>query len=115
MSRRDDSVTLNDMHRHAHEAVELLGDAGSDELGQNRVMQLALTRLVEIIGEAANRVSPAMREANQQIPWAQIIGMRNRLIHGYDVIDFDLLWNTIKTDIPVLIVALEEALKKIED
>ena len=55
-----------------------------------------------------------MREGNQQIPWAQIIGMRNRLVHGYDVIDFDLLWNTVKVDIPAHIVALEEALMKTE-
>ncbi len=115
MSKRDDSVTLNDMHQHACEALELLGDASPDDLGRNRVVQLALTRLIEIIGKAAYRVSPEMRDANRQIPWAQIIGMRNRLIHGYDVIDFDLLWSTIKTDIPTLIVAIEEALKKTED
>jgi len=59
-------------------------------LGRNRVMQLALTRLVEIVGEAANRVSQATRQKTPGIPWPQIISMRNRLIHGYDVIDCDL-------------------------
>ena len=69
-------------------------------MGCNRVLQLALTRLMEIVGEAANRVSQSTRQANPKIPWPRIIGMRNRLIHGYDVIDFDLLWDTVTNDLP---------------
>jgi uncharacterized protein with HEPN domain len=68
---------------------------------------LALTRLVEIIGEAANRVSEKTRQKNPQIPWPQIIGMRNRLIHGYDVVDLDLLWDTITNDLPPLVKSLQ--------
>jgi len=109
MSKRDDRVSLKDMLSHAREAVELLGDASREELGRNRVMQLALTRLMEIVGEAGNRVSVATQQANPEIPWPQIIGMRNRLVHGYDVIDFDLLWNTVTNDLPPLI----ESLRKI--
>lgn len=109
MSRRDDKVSLNDMLSHAREAVALLGGASLDELGRNRVMQLALTRLVEIVGEAANRVSVETRQANREIPWPQIVGMRNRLIHGYDIIDLDLLRDTVTNDLLPLI----EALKKI--
>jgi len=54
MSKRDEVASLRDMLNHARKTVELLGDAECEELGRNRVMQLALTRLVEIIGEAAN-------------------------------------------------------------
>jgi uncharacterized protein with HEPN domain len=64
--------------------------------------------LVEIIGEAANRVSRPTRVRYPQIPWPQIAGMRNRLVHGYDVIDLDLLWDTITDDLPPLIGALQE-------
>ena len=71
------------------------------------MMQLALTRLMEIIGEAANRVSSAKKEKIADIPWSQIIGMRNRLIHAYDIIDYDLLWDTIKSDLPRLIRSLK--------
>lgn len=74
----------------------------------NRVMQLALTQLVEIVGEAANRISQTTQQRHPEIPWVQIIGMRNRLIHGYDVIDLDVLWDTITDDLPPLITALEE-------
>jgi len=79
MSRHDDQVSLKDMLSHAREAADLLGDARREELGRNRVLQLALTRLVEIVGEAANRVSLLTRQKNSKIPWDQIIGMRNRL------------------------------------
>jgi uncharacterized protein with HEPN domain len=107
MSKRDDHATLNDMLSHAREALELLGASSRQELERDRLKQLALTRLVEIVGEAANRLSAATQEAHPEIPWPQIVGMRNRLIHGYDVIDWDLLWDTVRSDLPPLIAALE--------
>ena len=107
MSRHDDRISLNDMLSHANEAVELLGEVGREELGRDRVMQLALTRLVEIIGEAANRVTQATIQKYPSIPWYQIIGMRNKLVHGYDIIDYDLLWDTVTNDLPPLITALK--------
>ena len=106
MSRREDRVSINDMLDHAREAVDLLGDIGREELREDRVLQLALTRLIEIVGEAANRVTPEARQRDSRIPWLAIVRMRNRLIHGYDVIDYDLLWNTITQDLPPLIAAL---------
>lgn len=112
MSKHDDRVSLKDMLSHAREAVKLLGNASREELGRNRVTQLALTRLVEIMGEAANRVSQATRQKTPEIPWPQIIGMRNRLIHGYDVIDFDLLWDTVTNDLPTLIAALQKIVEE---
>jgi len=67
------------------------------DLDGDRQLNLALVRLVEIIGEAAKRVGPARREAHPQIPWTQIIGTRDRLIHGYDRVNFDILW---RIDLP---------------
>ena len=107
MSMHDDAVSLKDMLNHAREAVELLSDTSRETFRDQRVLQLALTRLVEIVGEAANRVSDATRQAHPDIPWPGIIGMRNRLVHGYDVIDYDLLWDTVTSDLPPLIAALE--------
>ncbi|MBW2059681.1 MAG: DUF86 domain-containing protein [Deltaproteobacteria bacterium] len=110
MSVRDDVVSLKDMLDHAREAVELLGDMGRENLAENRVMQLALTRLIEIIGEAANRVSKTTQEKHRDVAWSQIIGMRNRLIHGYDVIDYEMLYDTVTADLPPLIAVLERIL-----
>lgn len=108
MSRHDDQTNISDMLGHAREAVDMLGNDSLEVFGKDRVKQLAVTRLIEIIGEAANRVSPEMRRKNPGIAWQAIIGMRNRLIHGYDVIDYDLLWNTVIHDLPLLITSLEE-------
>jgi uncharacterized protein with HEPN domain len=107
MNMRDDRVSLRDMLNHANEAVELLAGGTRDEFGGSRVTQLAVTRLVEVVGEAASRVSTATRQRYPNIPWPQIIGMRNRLIHGYDVIDWDLLWDTVQADLPPLIASLK--------
>lgn len=107
MSKRDDQVSLNDMLNHAREAVDLLADTSRDELARDRVMQLALTRLVEIVGEAANRVTANTQQNHPAIPWPEIIGMRNRLIHGYDLVDYDLLWDTVTNDLPPLIGELQ--------
>lgn len=67
-------------------------------------------RLVEIIGEAAARVSEDARARHPQIPWALIVGMRNRLIHGYNEVDRQVLWETVRTDLPALIAQLEQML-----
>lgn len=82
MSVRDDRTSMLDMLSHGREAVDLLGDQDRAALGRDRVLQLAMTRLVEVIGEAANRVSNETQRRHPDIPWPQIVGMRNRLIHG---------------------------------
>jgi len=112
MSRHDDRVSLNDMLSHAREASQLLGKRSAEDLAKDRVLQLALTRLVEIVGEAANRISSSARQKYADVPWPQIIGMRNRLVHGYDVIDLELLWDTVTTDLPSLIRSLENIVER---
>lgn len=111
MSRRDDRVSMREMLDHAEEAVHFLTDSSRENLAEDRMLQLALTRLIEIVGEAAHRVSPYTQQRYSSIPWPQIIGMRNRLIHGYDVIDYGLLWDTVTHDLPPLIEVLRRILK----
>ena len=107
MSRRDDRISLVDMLIYAREAIELLGDASLNDLMDDRVLQLALQKLVEIVGEAANRVSLTMPQRHPEIPWSQIIGMRNRLVHDYDDVDLSILWDIIQNDLPPLIGQLQ--------
>jgi uncharacterized protein with HEPN domain len=80
------------MLAYSREAVELTQGRTREDLGRDRLLVLGLQRLVEIVGEAANRVSKATQAEFPEIPWQPIIGMRNRLIHGYDVIDVDVVW-----------------------
>jgi uncharacterized protein with HEPN domain len=112
MTRHDDMVRLRHMLDHAREAVSLIQGKQREDLGRERLLELSLVRLIEIVGEAAARVSPKGRRTFQGIPWKEVIGMRNRLIHGYDQVDLDVLWDTIEDDLPPLILRLETSLNK---
>jgi len=78
------------------------------------MLVLALTRLVEIVGEAASRVSEPTRVSIPEVPWAQLRGMRNRLVHAYDRVDEDILWSTIVDNFPPLIAQLAAAIESEE-
>jgi len=103
MSKHDPLLRLRHMLDYSREAVEMAGDKTSGELEKNRQLSLALIHLVELIGEAASQVPREMQAQYPQIPWPEIIGTRNRLIHGYESVDYDILFETIKNDLPPLI------------
>lgn len=92
MSKRKAETALRQMLAHAKEAVAISMGKSRADLDQDRLLNLALTRLLEIIGEAANRVPEEIQAKYPDLPWLQMIGARNRLIHGYDSVDFDILW-----------------------
>ena len=108
MSQHDDSVSLQHMLDHAREAVKMIAGKKREDLGVERMLELSLVRLIEIIGEAAARVSLERRTRYPSIPWREVIGMRNHLVHGYDSVDFDVLWDTVELDLPPLIAKLEK-------
>jgi len=110
MSQRDGRVRLRHMLDHSREAVALIAGRSLADLYADRQLNLALVRLLEIVGEAASRTTEEERQLCPSIPWSQIVGLRNRLIHGYDSVDFDVLWGVVTEDIPKLIVALERCL-----
>jgi uncharacterized protein with HEPN domain len=105
---RDDHVRLRHMLDAAHEAVAFVQDETRESLDEDRKLLLALVKAIEIIGEAASKVSESCQATYSQIPWPQIIGMRNRLIHAYFDIDHETVWQTIQDDLPPLIVELEK-------
>jgi len=98
----------------AREAVAYSAGRTASDLAQNRMLALALIKCIEIIGEAASKISPNTRADCEQIPWADIIGMRHRLIHAYFDIDFDRVYDTITSDLPPLIANLEGILAGLE-
>ena len=106
MARRDDRTRLRHMLDHATEAVALIRNRRRGDLDADRQLNLSLVRLLEVLGEAAARVSPALRENAPAIPWPEIVGLRNRLIHGYDDVDLDIVWSILCDDLPPLIVQL---------
>lgn len=112
MSRHDDDVRLAHMLDHAIEAVELCKSRSRGDLDSDRLLNLALVRLIEIVGEAANRVSPVTQASLATVPWREIVGMRNRIVHGYDQVNFDILWAVIQQDLPPLIETLRARLHR---
>ncbi len=108
MPRPDDPTHVRHMLEAGRKVQAFTAGRGREDLEEDELLALALVRLLEIIGEAATRITEETRKANAAVPWAQVIGMRNRLIHGYDVIDLDILWRTITADIPELVLALEK-------
>ena len=104
--RRDDAYLL-DMLLAARDAVEFAAKLTYPQFERERMHQLAILKAVEIIGEAASHASTDTKEANPEIPWQEIVGMRNRLVHAYFEIDLGLVWQTVQDDLPTLITLLE--------
>ena len=112
MSRRDDSVPLRYMLDHAREGVAFVAGKSRPDIDRERVLQLALTRVIEIVAEAARRVSDEGRARVPDIPWQTVVGARNRVIHGYDSVNYDVVWHIITVEFPRLIESLERQFPK---
>ncbi|MCD4686879.1 MAG: DUF86 domain-containing protein [Anaerolineae bacterium] len=89
-----DEVRLRHMLDAAQEVQAFVADCTRDDLNDNQMLVRALSMSIGIIGEAASHVSQEFREAHPEIPWPQIIGMRNRIIHAYFEVNLDILWET---------------------
>lgn len=105
---KDDTVRLRHMLDAAKEAVSFVQGKQRSDLQNNRMLVLSVVRLIEIIGEAASQVTKEFQQAHPDIPWPLIVGMRNRLIHAYFDIDLDRVWDTVKDDLPPLILQLQK-------
>jgi uncharacterized protein with HEPN domain len=107
MSRHDPEVRVQHMLDHALEAVEMVRRRSRADLDTDRMLNLALVRLLEVVGEVAVQIPEEFRSRHPQVPWRDVADLRNRLIHGYDTINFDILWTIIQDDLPPLIGQLE--------
>ena len=87
----------------AEEALGFIKGVSKEKFLKSRLLQLSLTKELEIIGEAAERVSNEFKEKYSDVPWGYIIGMRNRLIHGYFDVDANVVWKTVTEDLPPLL------------
>lgn len=111
--RPDDEVRLRHMLDAARTAVRFARERNRGDLDSDELSAHGLVRLIEIVGEAAARISRETQAEIPQLPWAAIIGMRNRLVHGYLDVDLDLVWSTLTDDLPPLIPVLERTLTSV--
>jgi len=112
MSQHKTTVSLRHMLDHALEAVAMTKGKTRADLDKDRQLNLATVRLLEIIGEAASRIPKEDQDRYTDISWSEIISLRNRLIHGYDTVDFDILWQILNQDLPSLIESLRKVLSE---
>lgn len=105
-----DREYLLDILESARLACGYLRDKTEQEFLNDVQCQDSVIRRLEVIGEAARRISDEGRAALPELPWKAMIGMRNVMIHGYDDVDLTVVWNTVKDDLPALIEALERGL-----
>ncbi|NOH02374.1 MAG: DUF86 domain-containing protein [Chloroflexi bacterium] len=100
--KKDDTVYLH----HILDAIDLIEEYTSEmsenEFFSNSMAHDAAIRQIEIIGEAASNVSDDFQEAHKEIPWGKMIGIRNKIIHEYFNINYAIIWDTIKEDLPIL-------------
>jgi len=104
----DDNVRIRHILDAAREAVAFSQGRSRADLDTDRKLNLSLVRLLEIIGEAARGISQEFRDSHPDLPWKNMVGMRDRLIHGYFDINLDMVWETVKEDLPDLIIKLEK-------
>jgi uncharacterized protein with HEPN domain len=98
-----DVIRLQHMRDAAAEALQFAAGKRRADLDHDRMLILAILKDLEIIGEAAGRVTRETKQRNPTVPWDEIVGMRNRLIHGYFDVDLDVVWETISNDLPQLL------------
>lgn len=110
MSQRDDQVYIGHMIDTANKAINFVAGLSREDFDNNEPLRLAVTHLLQIIGEAARRVSLEFRNAHPEIPWKAIVGMRSKVVHDYLNVDEDVVWDTVKNDLAPLVLELEKLL-----
>ena len=111
---KPDVIRLRHMREAAAYAREMIAGRTRFDLDENVMLRMALTHCLEILGEAASKVTAETRAQLPSIPFVQMVAMRHRLIHAYFDVDLDIVWTTVVDDLPPLLVALDAALARVK-
>jgi len=106
---RDDRERLRDI-LEAVERIEKYAARGRESFERDELIQVWIVHHLQLVGEAARSVSPDFRASHPEIPWPQIVGMRNILVHDYFGIDTEIVWAAVERDLPALKSQVESAL-----
>jgi uncharacterized protein with HEPN domain len=110
MPHRRDSVFVAQMVEAAEAALEFSDGQTAESFARDRLVGYAVVRAIQLIGQAARSVSPELQAAHAEIPWREMIGMRNVVVHDYADVDLSLVWKTVRDDLPGLIERLNAIL-----
>ena len=100
---KNDLVYIGHKIDTARKASDLARGRSRKEFDSDEALGLALAHLLQVIGEAARRVSEDFRHRHPGVPWRAIVGMRHRIVHDYMAVDFDVVWDVVTNDLSVLI------------
>ena len=115
MTKIDDLSRLKHIRDATLTALNFIENRNRIDLDNEQMLSLALVRLIEIIGEAAIQVSSSLKIRYPQIPWHQMGGMRNRIVHAYFDIDLDIVWQVVSDDLPKLLYWINQAIRVLEE
>jgi uncharacterized protein with HEPN domain len=111
--RKDDLVYVGHRLDTRHKAASRVRDKSRADYDGDEDLRIVLAHLVQTLGEAASRVSAATRDAHPEIPWRQVVGIRHRIVHDYLHVDYDVLWEVVRRDLPALIAKLDKIKPKV--
>lgn len=115
MSIHDPRATLRQIQESARRAQEICANKTLEGLLKDWQATAALERFIEIIGEGVKRLPPDLRDHYPVVPWKEIAGTRDHLSHGYDDLDYQVLWDAVKNDVPRLLATIDEMLKDLAE
>ena len=114
MNNADNTVFLKHILDYIGKIERYLQGYDLEKFKNNEEKIDSVVRNVEIIGEAANNLTRDFRSKNPQIEWREIINTRNRIIHGYAIVDLEIIWNVTQEDLPILRTEIEKILEKLK-
>ena len=100
---KDDTVYLRHMLEMAEKAQTKVSGKTRQVFDEDEDLRMVLAYLIQVIGEAASRVSEPTRAGHPEVPWAEIVGMRHRLVHDYMNVDYDIVWEVVVRKLPELV------------
>ena len=106
--KKDDLVYVGHMLDTARLIVDKVSGKSRTQFDEDENLRLALTHLIQTLGEAARRVSPEFQQARPEVPWKKVIGMRHKVVHDYLHIDYDIVWDVATVNLPPLLAQLEK-------
>jgi uncharacterized protein with HEPN domain len=114
MSKRDHRVTLRQIVEYVQHAQALCADKSAQQIEADWRQALAFERVMEVLGEAVKRLPEDIKQRYPQVPWRLVAGMRDKISHGYDTVDYQTLWDAAQNDLPMLRATAELMLSDME-